>query len=225
MLTAEVIMIRTLIADNQQLFRDLLEYTLKDSNEIEVAGSVENGIEAVKAAMEYLPDVVILDQAIPAGIYAVKKIKENGLETKILVLTESREIKDVTTALDSGADGYLLKRVGKEELIVAIKAVHYDMGIIDKSIRKIAYKSLSLTRKSGRDRNLIRINGIEVKLSDRELRIIEMIVEGMSNSDMARELFITEGRLRNIITELISKLMLKDRTQLAVFAIRSGLVQ
>lgn len=218
-------MIRTLIADNQQLFRDLLEYTLKDSNEIEVAGSVENGIEAVKAAMEYLPDVVILDQAIPAGIYAVKKIKENGLETKILVLTESREIKDVTTALDSGADGYLLKRVGKEELIVAIKAVHYDMGIIDKSIRKIAYKSLSLTRKSGRDRNLIRINGIEVKLSDRELRIIEMIVEGMSNSDMARELFITEGRLRNIITELISKLMLKDRTQLAVFAIRSGLVQ
>ena len=218
-------MIRTLIADNQQLFRDLLEYTLKDSNEIEVAGSVENGIEAVKAAMEYLPDVVILDPAIPAGIYAVKKIKENGLETKILVLTESREIKDVTTALDSGADGYLLKRVGKEELIVAIKAVHYDMGIIDKSIRKIAYKSLSLTRKSGRDRNLIRINGIEVKLSDRELRIIEMIVEGMSNSDMARELFITEGRLRNIITELISKLMLKDRTQLAVFAIRSGLVQ
>jgi len=225
MLTAEVIMIRTLIADNQQLFRDLLEYTLKDSNEIEVAGSVENGIEAVKATLEYLPDVVILDPAIPAGIYAVKQIKENGLETKILVLTESREIKDITTALDSGADGYLLKRVGKEELIVAIKAVHYDMGIIDKSIRKIAYKSLSLTRKSGRDRNLIRINGIEVKLSDRELRIIEMIVEGMSNSDMARELFITEGRLRNIITELISKLMLKDRTQLAVFAIRSGLVQ
>jgi len=66
-------------------------------------------------------------------------------------------------------------------------------------------------------------NGIKVEFSDRELRIVVMIVDGLSNSDMARELFITEGRLRNIITEIISKLMLKDRTQLPVFAVRNGL--
>lgn len=217
-------MIRILIADNQQLFRDLLEHMLKNNGEIGVVCSVKNGVEAVKAAKKYLPDVTIIDSMIPSGLDSIRKIKENGLETKILILTDSRDPHDVRTALKNGADGYILKSLGKNELIIAIKAVYYGLEVIDKNIRNAAYNPLCPVKKRVKNKSMLTINGIEVKLSDRELKIIKMIVEGMSNSDMAKELFITEGRLRNIITEILSKLMLKDRAQLAVFALRNGLV-
>lgn len=220
-------MIRILIADDQQLFRDLLEHMLKNSSEIEVVGCVQNGLEAVEAAEQFTPDVTLMDVMMPvcSGIEAIKMFKEKGLKTKILVLTVSHDEHDVTEALKYGADGYLLKSVGKEELILAVKSVYSNLEVLHKDIRNQARNTTPVTQVRGKNTKLITIDGIQIELSERELKIIRMVVDGMSTADMAKELFIAEGRLRNIITEIISKLMLKDRTQLAVFAIKNGLTE
>ena len=220
-------MIRIVIADDQQLFRDLLEHMLKNSGEIEVVASAQNGSEAVEAVEKYSPDVILMDIIMPycTGTEAIKRIREKGLETKILVLTVSYDERDVEEAIRNGADGYILKSVNKEELILAIKSVYSDMEVIHKDVRQIMRNVTLKTSNKKSNNKLIIVNGIEVELSDRDLKIIAMVIDGKSTSEMAKELFVAEGRLRNIITEIISKLMLKDRTQLAVFAIKSKLIE
>lgn len=219
-------MIKLIIADDQQLFRDLLEHMLKNNSEIEVVACVQNGCEAVDAIELQKPDVVLMDITMPvcSGIEALKKIRVKGIKTKILVLSASHDEQNVSEAMRHGADGYILKSVNKDELILAIKSIYSDMEVIHKDIREIARNAVTKPAYNRKNQMLIRVNGIDVELSQRELAVIGMVVEGKSTAEMAKELFVAEGRLRNIITEIISKLMLKDRTQLAVFAIKHGLL-
>lgn len=218
-------MIKVLIADDQKLFRDLLEHMLKDSEEIEVLASAVNGNEAVALAVRHQPDVILMDVQMPemSGIEAAALIKGSAIPSKILMLTVSHDEADVQEALDSGVDGYVLKNVGKDELILAVKSVHSGMEVIQKEVRQFARAGKAKKPDGGRQKTTIRVNDMEVQLSERELLIIRMVVEGKSTAEMARALFVTEGRLRNIITELLLKMMVKDRRQLAVLAIKSGL--
>lgn len=219
-------MIKVIIADDQELLRDLLEQMLKNYSDIEVAGCAANGLEAISLALLHKPDVVLMDIDMPEcnGLEAAQEIKRACPETKILILTISKGGDDIREALDSGVDGYILKSVSPEELVMAIKGVYSNMEIIHKDIRTLAKaRSEMLANRIGNKTRIV-VNGISVELSDRELDVIKKIIEGKSSTEMASELFVTEGRLRNIITEVISKLMLKDRTQLAVFAIKNKLV-
>lgn len=219
-------MIKVLIVDDQELFSDLLSYMLQNNPDIEVVAKAYNGNEAVRNAGIYEPDVVLMDISMPIcdGIEAAGQIKELGLKCKVLMLTSSAESEDVTEAIKNGAAGYVLKSISKDRLILAIRSVHAGLEILDQDVKSFAQTlpiHLSKDAKKGRT---VCIEGIEIELSERELQIIRMIVDGISAADMAKELFIAEGRLRNIITEIISKLMLNDRTQLAVFALKNKLV-
>lgn len=220
-------MIKVLIADDQKLFRDLLEHMLRNCDDIEVVATAVNGNDTVQKALECLPDVILMDVLMPelSGIEASVRIKQEGFPSKILMLTASHEDEDVKEALQSGVDGYILKSVGKDELILAVKGVYSGMEIIHKELIHAARSPIASKPDPRQAKNIVRVNNIEIELSERELGIIQMVVEGKSTSEMAQALFLSAGRVRNIITEILLKLMVKDRRELAVWAIKSGLVQ
>ena len=161
------------------------------------------------------------------GIEATKLIKSKYPDIKILILTASSDEDDVTEAIQNGADGYILKDIGTEELILSIKSTAVGLKIVCNDIfNSISHiKDVKVVTQNHTSRSkALNIDGISVSLSDRERKIIKMIVEGNDNKQISNSLFIAQGTVKNSITEIISKLELKDRTQLAVFAIKHGLV-
>ncbi len=220
-------MIKVIIADDQQLFRDLLEHMLKGSGDISVQAAVSTGCEAVSEAKKHQADVILMDVHMPecSGIDAVRTIKSEGLDIKVLMLTSSHEEDDVAEAMGSGADGYVLKSISKDELILAIKSVHSGMSVIHQDARRLSNSASGIKVRHEGNRTIVRIDEMDVVLTERDIRIISMLIEGKTSEEMAKELFLAEGRLRNVITEMLSKLMLKDRTQLAVFALKNKLAE
>ncbi len=218
--------IKVLLVDDQELLLDLMNHLLESDSDIEVIACAKDGNEAIELANKLKPDVILMDIKMPNcdGIEATKKIKEADKNNKILILTTSKDEEDVHLALNNGADGYVLKSINENELVLAIKSVYANMEVIHNEVREMAKRSSSKEIYTTTKGKRVMVNDIQVELSNRELEIIKMIVEGRKTSDIAADLFISEGRLRNVITTIISKLMVDDRTQLAVFALKSNLI-
>lgn len=220
--------IKVLIVDDQKLLSDLMEAMLIKDTNISIIGCAKDGCQALELVKQLTPDVVLMDIVMPNcnGIESTKKIKEFDKNIKVLILTTSNNEDDVHQALDNGADGYVLKDITKNELITAINSVHAEMEILHKEIKAYAKFTITNNKENNEnDKKIVYVNDIRIELEKRECEIMRMIVDGKNTSEIAKTLFISEGRLRNIITDLISKLMLNDRTQLAVFAIRNNLVK
>ncbi len=219
-------MIKVLIVDDQQLLLDLMNRLLENHQDIEVVATGKDGNQALVLTEQHQPDVVLMDIHMPecSGIEAIKKIKAYQPAIKILVLSSSSDDMDVHEALTNGADGYVLKTIGEQELVSVIKSVYADMEVIHRDVREAAQRSRSGQFDGGTDGKKLVIDGVHIELSERELEVIRMIVDGKSTTEMAEALFISEGRLRNIITEIIQKLMCENRTQVAVFALKNNLV-
>lgn len=218
-------MIKLLLVDDQILLLDLMEQMLKDSAEIEVVARAAEGSEAVRLAGEYQPDVILMDLLMPGmgGIEATKLIKAANPEIKILVLTTSTEIEDISEALSAGADGYILKSMGRKDLLLSITGVYRNLEIIQGEVsEKMRQQKASNTFRPDGSRE-ISVSGIPANLTLRELEIIALVAQGKSTSEIAAVLYLSEGRIRNVITEILSKLQLKDRAQLAVFALKNKL--
>lgn len=218
-------MIKVLIVDDQQLLLDLMSHMLSSTDDIEVVACGKDGNQAISLTEKYKPDVILMDIQMPYcdGIEATKRIKKNHKDIKILILSSSSEDQDVHKALSSGADGYVLKTINEEQLIAVIKSIHANMEVIHEDVREAALRS-RMGEFSESDGKTIYIEGVRIEISKRDLEVIQMIVDGKSTSEMAEALFVSEGRLRNIITEIIQKLMVENRTQLAVFALKNDLV-
>lgn len=214
---------RILIAEDQKLLRDCIRHMIEGSGDIEVVACVENGIEAIEQSLRLLPDVILMDIVMPLcdGIEATKKIKEFNRGIKVVMLTTSSSYKDVGVALKNGADGYVLKSISSEELLLTIRSVYSGLEIIHKDVY---INTEAVDEEKERKANL-RVNDISVTLSERDRKIIALLADGKSTAEIAGEMFLTEGRIRNIITEIIAKLCLKDRAQLIAFAFRNNLVQ
>lgn len=218
-------MIKLLLVDDQILLLDLMEQMLKDSEEMEVVARAEEGSEAVRLAGEYRPDVILMDLIMPGmgGIEATKLIKAANPGIKILILTTSTETEDISEALSAGADGYILKSMNRKDLLLSIAGVYRNLEIIQGEVsEKLRLQKVSGPSRPGGSQE-ISINGITVSLTPREREIIALVVEGKSTAEMAATLFLSEGRIRNVITEILGKLQLKDRAQLAVFALKNKL--
>jgi DNA-binding NarL/FixJ family response regulator len=218
-------MIKIIIADDQRLLRESFRNIIENNSDMKVVACATNGKEAYDLCQEHNPDVVLMDISMPvcSGTEATKLIKVKYPTIKVLILTASDDEEDVSEALSNGADGYILKNIGTEELILSIKSASLGFEIIHKDI----FKSLSINIKKDKCKTgdkTIKIDDISVTLSDRELKVIEMIVDGKDNKEIGKSLFIAEGTVKNTITEIISKLQVKDRTQLAVFAVKNNFV-
>ena len=214
-----------IIAEDQKLLRESFKNIIETNSDIKVVASATNGKEAYNLCKQYKPDVVLMDLCMPVcnGTEATKLIKIDFPSVKVLILTASNDKEDVTEAISNGADGYVLKNIGTEELILSIKSASLGLGIVDKDLLDPLVLNLRKENKK-KKKKTVQVSGINVSLTERELRIVTMIVDGKDNKEIGASLFIAEGTVKNIITEIISKLQLKDRTQLAVYAVRNQLV-
>ena len=216
-------MTTVIIAEDQKLLRESFKNIIENNSDIKVVASATNGKEAYNLCKEYKPNVVLMDLCMPIcnGTEATKLIKADFPSIKVLILTASNDKDDVASAISNGADGYVLKNIGTEELILSIKSASLGLGIVDKDLLDPIVLNL---RKENNKNKIVDVSGINVSLTERELSIVSMIVDGKDNKEIGASLFIAEGTVKNIITEIISKLQLKDRTQLAVYAVRNELV-
>lgn len=221
-------MTTVIIAEDQKLLRESFKNIIENNSDIKVVASATNGKEAYDLCKKYKPDVVLMDLSMPIcnGTEATKLIKKDFPLVKVLILTASNDKADVAEAISNGADGYVLKNIGTEELILSIKSTSLGLGIVDKNLLDpVVLNFVNENKTDKKNGNItVDVSGITVSLTERELSIVSMIVDGKDNKEIGASLFIAEGTVKNIITEIISKLQLKDRTQLAVYAVRNELV-
>ncbi|MFA7407898.1 MAG: response regulator transcription factor [Anaerolineaceae bacterium] len=212
-------MIKVLICDDQEIVCEGLKHILEADSEIKVVGVAHNGLEALDVAAETQPDLVLMDLKMPAmnGIQATRKLRELYPKMHILILTTYTDDEWLFNAIRSGASGYLLKDRPRKELIDAIKGTAAGDAYIDPSVARKVLENVNQPPE-------MRKAKIKISLSPRESEILHLLSMGLSNSDIAQQLFLSEGTVRNYMSDLFSKLDVSDRTQAVIVALRSGLV-
>lgn len=215
-------MIKVVIADDQVILRESLKFIIEQDSDIQVAGCAGNGREALQLCDRLLPNIVLMDIMMPGcdGVEGTRLIKEQYNSIKVLILTTFNDDENIAKALKNGADGYVLKDIKPDELILAVKSVAKGMSIIHKTAMDSMVKQFNTGNVSRKSKEATPA----IDLTEREISIIKLIVDGNNNREIASGLFLTEGSVKNIITGILAKLNLKDRTQLAVFAVKSNLV-
>jgi DNA-binding NarL/FixJ family response regulator len=215
--------IKVVVVDDQAIIRDGLKLILDMEEDLEVVGLAENGEEAFELVKKLNPDVVLMDIRMPIydGVLGTRKICKEYPEIKIIILTTFSDDTYIFEALKAGAKGYLLKDVKSEELAYSIRMVTKGGILIHP---EIAAKMLSGLNKPNNEENLKENSKIVNGLTVRELEIVRLIGKGKTNREIGAELFISEGTAKNHITSILSKLYLRDRTQIALFANENKLI-
>ena len=215
-------MIKILIADDQALIRQSLEIVLAAYENIEVIGSAGNGFEVLEQLEKEKPDVILMDSRMPKmdGVVCTKTIKEKYSQIKIIILTTFDDDEFVFSALKYGASGYLLKGASMNELYQAILNVYNGGAMVNPDIATKVFKLFSQMAQSD---FTIQVDEESIKdLSENEWKIIQQISFGHSNKEIAAHLYLSEGTVRNYLSGILSKLNLRDRTQLAIWAVQTG---
>ncbi|KZL92297.1 response regulator transcription factor [Clostridium magnum] len=215
-------MIKILLVDDMRIVRECLKMIIEKNSDFEVVGSACNGLEAIEMCKKCKPDVILMDVIMPElnGIDAIMKIREENKKVKILVLSSIGDEDNIMKSIKNGADGYVLKDIGAEELILAIQCINKGLSFVHKNAYSINISNNSDKMNKINSEKQIKINSIFNELTNREKSVLELVAEGMSNEEIAVALNISEGRVRNVVSILISKFMLNSRTQLAVTAVK-----
>jgi DNA-binding NarL/FixJ family response regulator len=215
--------IRVLLVDDQALFREGLETLLSVHSDIQVVGQASNGQEAVEVAAEVHPDVVLMDVRMPVldGVGATRLLKDALPQCRVIVLTTFDDDEYIFDALRTGAAGYLLKDVASARLVEAIRATARGESILEPSVA--AKVIAEFTRVSSMVPSA-QMEQLVEPLSERELEILAWIARGSSNKEIAGQLFIAEGTVKNHVTHILGKLGVRDRTQAALKARELGLL-
>lgn len=211
-------MVRVIICDDQAIIRDGLEMLLKLERDIDVIGLAQDGAEAVDLTAETIPDLVLMDLKMPGmnGVEATRRIRARHPETKVLVLTTYDNDEWVFDAIRAGASGYLLKDTPREKLVEAIRGTvtgkaYVDPSVAEKLLKQAASQQVKPTTK------------ITDKLTEREEDVLCLLARGLSNAEIAGQLHLSEGTVRNHVSVIYTKLDVSDRTQAAIVAIQHGL--
>ncbi|MEH2411910.1 response regulator transcription factor [Nostoc sp.] len=209
-------MIKVLLVDDQSLIRQGLKALLELEPDIEIVGEAENGEQAINLVAKLQPDVILLDIRMPImdGVAATREIQKRFAKTKILVLTTFDDDEYVSAAMQNGAMGYLLKDTPSEELAVAIRAVHKGYtqlgpGIVKKLLTQFSHPTATQS---------LPVPSSLAELTPREKEVLQLIATGASNREIAHQLYISEGTVKNHVTNILNRLNLRDRTQAAIWA-------
>lgn len=204
-----------LIVEDQSIVRQGLKLMLEQDGKIRVVAEAENGEEAIKKMEAHVIDVVLMDIRMPVmnGLEATRKIKERWPNTKILILTTFNDDEYAIQALKYGANAFLLKTSDQSTLIHAVYSCFQGgLTIHEEVAAKVMPRLLHKVEKK-----------LELPLSTRELDITKLVGEGKTNKEIADELFLSVGTVKNHITQVLHKLGLRDRTQLAIFAVKNDI--
>ena len=220
-------MINVLLVEDHELYRMGLSMVLSKTEGINLISEASDGIEGLKKAREYSPNVILMDIGLPNmdGIEATARIKEVLPDTKILILTSRNGEQDVLSAFAAGADGYVMKGATPEQTLSAIKAVNDGVGWIDPAIAQIVFSNLvkssvsnlSITDVTDKTKNAY-------GLTERELEVLELMVDGLTNPQIAEKLIITRATAKAHVHSILQKLCAASRTQATVTAMKEGLV-
>lgn len=214
-------MIKVMIADDQELIRQSLQIVLSTHEDLKVVDAVENGFAVLESIKKEKPDVILMDIRMPEmdGVYCTKTVMEKYPDIKVIILTTFDD-EFVFSALKYGASGYLLKGVSMDELYRAICTVYNGGAMINPDI---ATKVFKLFSKMSMSNYAIQVDdSLSKDLTQAELKVIQQVGFGLSNKEIAQKLFLSEGTVRNYVSTVLSKLALRDRTQLAIWAVQTG---
>ena len=208
--------IRLLLVDDQQLLRQGLRLLLEMEPGLQVIGEAGDGLEALAAYERLQPDVVLMDIRMPVldGVAATQRLRQRWPGCKVIILTTFDDDAYVFDGLRAGALGYLLKDVSGEELAEAIRKVAGGGALIEPSVaRKVLAEFARLTEPVQPP-----VERLPVPLSERELEVLRLLAEGNNNKQIASQLYLAEGTVKNYISTIFDKLSVKDRTQAALKA-------
>jgi two-component system response regulator DegU len=211
--------ISILIADDHSLIRQGLKQILELEEDIVVIAQASNGSEAVQMAKEHNPDIILMDINMPGtnGLQAIKEIKQDKLECKIIVLTIHEDREYLFKTLQMGAEGYVLKDAEPAVLLEAIRSVNSGKSYIQSNMTMELVKEfnrVTMHEKEKHDEN---------NLTTREIEVLELIAEGMINKEIAKQLYISEKTVKNHVSNIFRKLNVSDRTQAAIYAFKHNI--
>ncbi|MBO6293156.1 MAG: response regulator transcription factor [Selenomonas sp.] len=219
-------MIKVMIADDQELIRDSLKIVLEQNGDMQVSALASDGQECLDLIEQDRPDVILMDVRMPEvdGVQATRIIKEKYPEVSIIILTTFDDDEYVFNALKYGASGYMLKGVSVSELSSAIRTVASGGAMINPEVVTKVVKLFSqMAKKGGASASTVETLGGAELFSRTERNIALLVGHGLSNKEIADQLSLSEGTVRNGLSSVLSKLGLRDRTQLAIWAVQTGL--
>ena len=200
---------------------------LSKEESINLVAEAADGLDGVKKARDFEPNVILMDIGLPDmdGIEATQRIKDFLPDSKVLIITSRNTESDVFEAFKAGADGYIMKGASPEQTITAIKSVYEGVGWIDPAIAKLVFSALRNPRENlNTVDSMINSNKNNYGLTDRELDVLALMVEGLSNPQIAEKLFITRATAKAHVHSILQKLCASTRTQATVVAMKEGLV-
>ena len=211
--------ISVLLVDDHAMVRQGVRAFLISQPDISVVGEAGSGEEAVKLSAQYIPDVILMDLIMPDmdGVEATRRVKHVSPRSQVVVLTSYHEDEHIFPALKAGALSYILKDVSAEELASAVRKAALGEAVLHPRVAARVIKELQGRRAEA-------INPF-TELSERELEVLKLIADGMSNAEMAEKLVLSEKTIKGHVSNILSKLHLADRTQAAVYAWREGVVR
>lgn len=212
-------MIRVIVCDDQEIVCQGLSTILNNDPQIQVVATANNGLDVMELVAIHQPDLVLMDLKMPVmnGIQATQKINSSFPQIKVLVLTTYDDDEWLFDAIRAGAAGYLLKDTPSVALIQAIKGTLEGETYLDPNVAGKVLHNVARQRQTP-------VSGFHVQLSDRETDVLQLMARGLTNADIARELYLSEGTVRNYTSAIFSKLGVNDRTQAVITALRYGLV-
>lgn len=209
---------KILLCDDQSVIRDGLEMMLNLEKDFQVVGAAQDGAEALELVEKKKPDLVLMDLKMPVmnGIDATREIRAKYPRVKILVLTTYDDDEWLFDAIRAGASGYLLKDTPRQKIVEAIRGTadgkaFVDPAVAGKLLNQVASKQTQPT------------SILAEKLTERELDVLRLVAKGIPNGEIAKQLHLSEGTVRNHVSAILEKLGVSDRTQAAVIAIQHGL--
>lgn len=210
---------KILICDDQAIVCEGLSRILSSDPGLTVVGIAFNGADALDLVPKTKPELILMDLKMPImnGVVATRKIKEKFPEIAILILTTYDDDEWIFDAIRAGANGYLLKDTPPKELMEAIKGTLDGKTYIDPGIGAKIFTQVNVQKRQEKSLSTF-------SLSDRESEVLSLLAQGLTNADIAQQLFLTEGTVRNYTSDIFKKIGVSDRTQAAIIAIRYGLV-
>jgi DNA-binding NarL/FixJ family response regulator len=212
--------IRVLLADDQAMVRAGFRLILAAEPDIAVVGEAADGVEAVAAARRLRPDVTLMDVRMPHldGIAATRRLTDDAVGTRVVVLTTFDVDSHVYDALRAGASAFLLKTARPEDLVQAIRVVAAGAGLLDPAITRRVIEEFARSPAPGP------LPPQVAALTERELEVLHQVARGLSNAEIAAALVVSEATVKTHVTRMLTKLGLRDRVQVVVYAYEHGLV-